>query len=311
MNFSHLSVMPQEVMRYVGCVPSGIYVDCTLGGGGHTEEMLKASGPDGRVIAMDVDAEAISAAAMRLSQYKDRVVFVKGNFKGLKTALAEIGVTEADGVIFDLGVSSYQFDRPERGFSFRFDARLDMRMDVSLELSAYDVVNGYDAQELQRIFAEYGEERFAGKIAQTIERVRQGRPIETTGELARLILDAVPKRFHGSHIHPATRVFQAIRMEVNDELGCIDAGLRAAIEILKPGGRVVAIAFHSLEDKAVKNVLRELSETCVCPPRFPLCICGHKPVVRLLTKRAAMPSQEEVDVNPRARSAKLRAAEKI
>ena len=303
--------MPQEVLHWVKCVQSGIYVDCTLGGGGHTEELLKASGPDGKVIAFDVDAEAISAASVRLAQYKDRVVFIKENFKRLKTALAETGVMEADGVIFDFGVSSYQFDRPERGFSFRFDARLDMRMDASLELSAYEVVNGYEAQELERIFAEYGEERFAGRIAQTIERVRQGRPIETTGELARLILDAVPKRFHGANIHPATRVFQALRIEVNDELRSIEAGIRAAIEILKPGGRVVAIAFHSLEDKAVKNIFRELSQTCVCPSGFPICVCGHKPVVRVLTKRAAMPTQEEVAANPRSRSAKLRAAEKI
>lgn len=303
--------MPKETLRFVGCVPAGVYVDCTLGGGGHTEELLNASSPDGKVIALDVDAEAISAAQTRLARHKDRVVIVKGNFKELKAIVSGLGIAQVDGVIFDLGVSSYQFDKPERGFSFRFDARLDMRMDASLELSAYDVVNGYDGSELERIFAEYGEERFARKIAQTIERVRQARPIETTGELARLVLDAVPKRFHGANIHPATRVFQAIRIEVNDELGSIEAGLRAAIEILKPGGRVVVISFHSLEDKAVKNIFRELSETCVCPPRFPVCICGRKPMVRVLTKRAAMPTDEEVNNNPRSRSAKLRAAEKI
>jgi len=303
--------MPQEVMRYVGCVPSGVYVDCTLGGGGHTEEMLKASGPDGRVVAIDVDAEAVSAATTRLAPYKDRVVFVKDNFRNIKAALAKAGVTAVDGVIFDLGVSSYQLDRPQRGFSFRFDARLDMRMDAELEFTAYDVVNGYAAGELERIFTDYGEERFARRIAQAIERVRQVRPVETTGELARIVLDAVPKRFHGQNIHPATRVFQAIRIEVNDELRGIEEGLRAAVDILRPGGRAVVIAFHSLEDKAVKKVFRELSVACVCPPRFPACVCGHKPMVRVLTKRAVMPSEEESDANPRARSAKLRAAEKL
>ncbi|MBI5561852.1 MAG: 16S rRNA (cytosine(1402)-N(4))-methyltransferase RsmH [Deltaproteobacteria bacterium] len=303
--------MSREVMRYLSCAPGGVYVDCTLGGAGHAEELLKASGPHGRVIGMDVDADAIRAARERLRPYGERVTLVRENFARIKDALAGAGAEQVDGVIFDLGVSSYQFDSPERGFSFRHDARLDMRMDDRLETSACGIVNGFEAEELERIFAEYGEERFAAKIARTIVRVREGRPIETTGELARLVLDAVPKRFHAARIHPATRVFQALRIAVNDEIGSLEVGLRDAITLLKPGGRAVVIAFHSLEDRAVKTIFKGLCATCVCPPLLPVCVCGHKPSVAVLTKRAVQPQPDEVEANPRSRSAKLRAAQKL
>lgn len=318
--FAHNPVLTAEAVELLipalgtrgqGCKGAGVYVDATVGGGGHAKAILDASAPDGVLIGLDRDAEALNAAITQLKDYGARVRLVKENFRNLKKALARLGVEKIDGAVFDLGVSSYQMDSRMRGFSFRFDSRLDMRMDAAQKTSAYELVNELSEEELERIFSDYGEERFARRIAGAIARVRIHKPIETTGELARLVLDAVPKKFHGTHIHPATRVFQALRIAVNDELESLKEGLDAAIEVLNPHGRVVVISFHSLEDRIVKTRFRELSIGCVCPPRIPQCVCGIKPSLKIITKKVVTPSEEEERKNPRARSAKLRAAEKL
>ncbi|MBI5586911.1 MAG: 16S rRNA (cytosine(1402)-N(4))-methyltransferase RsmH [Deltaproteobacteria bacterium] len=311
MEFLHTSVMPREVIEYLGCRDGRVYVDGTLGGGGHALEILRSSGPSGRVIGIDLDDEAIKAASKTLSAYGDRVTLVKGNFRDLKTILSGLGAGPVDGVVLDLGVSSYQFESPERGFSFRFEAGLDMRMDRSGKVTARDLVNTLDARELKRIFREYGEEREAGRIARAIEKARESKPVETTGDLVRIVLDAVPRRFQPKNIHPATRVFQALRIAVNDELVSVEKGVNGGIESLKAGGRMAVISFHSLEDRIVKTAFRESSAGCVCPPRVPICVCGRQPATRLLTRKAVTPSDEELAANPRARSAKLRAVEKL
>ncbi|HXI10106.1 MAG TPA: 16S rRNA (cytosine(1402)-N(4))-methyltransferase RsmH, partial [Thermodesulfobacteriota bacterium] len=240
-----------------------------------------------------------------------RVRLVQGNFRDIKGILAGLGAGPVDGIVLDLGVSSYQLDRPERGFSFRFDAPLDMRMDSSAATTARDLVNTLEAGELTRIFREYGEERDAARIARAIVTARSRSPVETTGDLVRILEEAVPKRFQPKKIHPATRVFQALRIAVNDELESLKDGITGGIESLAAGGRMVVISFHSLEDRIVKTAFRDSSTGCVCPPRVPACVCGRKPVTRLLTKKAVSPSDEEVGANPRARSAKLRAVERL
>ncbi|MBI5971293.1 MAG: 16S rRNA (cytosine(1402)-N(4))-methyltransferase RsmH [Deltaproteobacteria bacterium] len=309
--FAHRSVLTSEVIGLLNCKPAGVYVDATIGGGGHAEAILQASAPGGVLIGLDRDAEALTAAATLLKAYGGRVRLVHENFRNIKKALAGVGVHEIAGAVFDLGVSSHQMDSRKRGFSFRFDSRLDMRMDAGEKPSAYELIAELSEEELERIFSDYGEERFARRIAMAIARVRVNKPIETTGELARLVLDAVPKKFHGTHIHPATRVFQALRIAVNDELESLKEGLDGAIDVLTPRGRVAVISFHSLEDRIVKTRFKELSAGCVCPPRIPRCVCGVKPSVKIITKKAVTPSEEEERRNPRARSAKLRAAEKL
>jgi 16S rRNA (cytosine1402-N4)-methyltransferase len=312
--FWHLPVMPMEVVRFLGCGPGGIYVDGTLGGGGHTLEILKATAPDGRVIGIDRDGDAIASAARFLEPYAERVLILKENFKEIKTVLARNntrGIDRVDGIVLDLGVSSYQLEMPNRGFSFRFDARLDMRMDRTQELTAYELVNGLAPSELERILRAYGEERRARRIARAIERARAQKPVETTGELARIVLEAVPTRPGPTRVHPATKVFQALRIAVNDELENLKVGISEGLETLRRGGRMVVISFHSLEDRIVKHSFRDLSTGCVCPPRIPRCVCGLKPSVRLLTRRAVTPTPREIKTNPRARSARLRAVEKL
>ncbi|MBI5237181.1 MAG: 16S rRNA (cytosine(1402)-N(4))-methyltransferase RsmH [Deltaproteobacteria bacterium] len=309
MEFSHWSVMPAEVVEYLGCRAGGVYVDGTLGGGGHTLDMLRASAPDGKVIGIDLDEDAIKAAGRSLEEYKDRVTLVRGNFRDIKEILEGLGISVVDGVVFDLGVSSHQFDVPERGFSFRFDTRLDMRMDRRQKVSAYELVNDLDADELAKIFRDYGEEKEAKKIARAIDKARKTRPVATTGELARIVQEATPWR-HGG-IHPATKVFQALRIAVNDELANLGEGLAGALASLKGGGRLVVISFQSLEDRIVKSTFRDKATGCICPPRIPVCVCGRTPAVRLLTRKALTPSEDEVKGNPRARSAKLRAIEKL
>ncbi len=303
--------MGAEVISLLGCKASGIYVDGTLGGGGHTIEILKASAPDGVVVGIDLDEDALKAAGRLLEPFRERVRLVRGNFRDIKSILIGLDISAVDGIFFDLGVSSYQFEAPERGFSFRENARLDMRMDQRQDLTAYGLVNGLGRDELAGIFREYGEERHAKRIAGLIEKVRKVRPIETTGELVNIILDAVPRKFHAGRIHPATRVFQALRIAVNDELGNLTRGLIDGVACLKSGGRFIVISFHSLEDRIVKNTFRDFSTGCICPPRVPMCVCGRKPAVRMLTKKALTPTVDEAGRNPRSRSAKLRAIEKI
>lgn len=303
--------MPGEALEYLGCKPGGIYVDGTVGGGGHALEILKKSSPGGTLIGLDRDAEAIEAAKETLKGFKERTVLVKENFRNIPSVLAVLGIREVDGILLDLGVSSYQLERPERGFSFRMEARLDMRMDTWDETTAYGLVNGLEAKELEKIFREYGEERFSRGIARAIVEARKRGPVETTTELAGIILGAIPRRFHGGNIHPATRVFQALRIAVNDELGSLEDGLKGGMDSLKEGGRMAVISFHSLEDRIVKETFRDSSSPCVCPPRLPRCACGRVATVRLLTKRPVTPSDEEIERNPRARSAKLRAVERI
>ena len=238
-------------------------------------------------------------------------MLVKDNFRNVKAVLSQLGQGPVDGMLLDLGVSSYQLERAERGFSFRFNARLDMRMDKSEAGSAYDLVNTLDERELERVFRDYGEEAHSRRIARAILRARSSKPIETTWELAEIVAGAVPARFHGQRIHPATRVFQALRIAVNDELGSLMDGLSDGVASLKPGGRMVAISFHSLEDRIVKNAFRDASTGCVCPPRIPKCVCGKTPQAVVMTRKVVLPSEAEVNSNPRARSAKLRALEKL
>ncbi|MFQ5735346.1 MAG: 16S rRNA (cytosine(1402)-N(4))-methyltransferase RsmH [Thermodesulfobacteriota bacterium] len=311
MEFAHRSVMPQEVVEYLRCVPGGVYVDGTLGGGGHAARILEASAPDGRVIGIDRDQDALSAAREFLKPYGARAVLVKSDYRDLLVVLDGLGIKEIDGIVLDLGVSSFQLESGERGFSFARDARLDMRMDRTQGLTAYDIVNGQSVEELARILREYGEERDARRIARAIDRQRKIRPVATTLQLAAIVEAAVPRRFQPRSIHPATRVFQALRIAVNDELEGLAQGLEAGLRALRSGGRFVVISFHSLEDRIVKRSFRDFSTGCVCPPRIPKCVCGHEPGARLLTRRAVKPSEQETGSNPRSRSARLRAVEKL
>ena len=309
--FSHVSVLLRECIEALNIKPDGIYVDCTEGGGGHSLEIVKRLTAGGRLIAIDRDEDALRAAGERLGDYADRVTFVHSNYAMLQSVLADLGIPKADGVLADLGVSSYQLDTAERGFSYMQDAPLDMRMDREQPLSARDVVNTYSEEELRRILYDYGEEKFARNIAANIVKQRSERPIETTLELAELVKGSMPKAAREGGHHPAKRTFQAIRIEVNAELSSIPPALDAAVHALNPGGRVAVITFHSLEDRLVKQKFAALSSGCTCPREFPVCVCGKKPVVRVITKKPVTAGEDELEVNPRSRSAKLRVAEKI
>ena len=309
--FSHVSVLLRECIEALNIKPDGIYVDCTTGGGGHSLEIVKRLTAGGRLIAIDRDEDALRAAGERLADYADRVTFVHSNYAMLQSVLADLGIPKADGVLADLGVSSYQLDTAERGFSYMQDAPLDMRMDREQPLSARDVVNTYSEEELRRILYDYGEEKFARNIAANIVKQRSERPIETTLELAELVKGSMPKAAREGGHHPAKRTFQAIRIEVNAELSSIPPALDAAVHALNPGGRVAVITFHSLEDRLVKQKFAALSSGCTCPREFPVCVCGKKPVVRVITKKPVTAGEDELEVNPRSRSAKLRVAEKI
>lgn len=311
MDFQHRPVMPREALELLGCKPDGTYIDGTLGGGGHALEILKASAPNGRLIGIDRDEDALKAAKALLESFGDRVIFVRENFSEVKRIINGLGIGPVDGMLLDLGVSSHQLETPERGFSFRFDSRLDMRMDNRQGLTAHELVNESEPDELARIFRDYGEEREARKIARAIEKARLKKPIETTGQLAAIIEAAVPRKYHPGAIHPATRAFQALRIAVNDELGSIGKGIEGGFDVLKKGGRMAAISFHSLEDRIVKTMFRDFATGCVCPPRVPVCVCGKEPVARLVTRKPLTPGEDEINENPRARSAKFRAIEKI
>ena len=309
--FAHQSVLPAEVLQYLAPRPGGVYVDGTLGGGGHSELILEAIGPDGVLYGIDRDPAALAAASERLSRFGDRFQPLQGSFGDLAKLLATKGVREIDGLLLDLGVSSPQLDRPERGFSFRADGPLDMRMDPTQGETAADLVNSLSERELEQAIKEYGEERWARKIAQRIVTARQEQPFTTTLQLAALVERTIPRRFQEDRIHPATRTFQGLRILVNGELEQVEQGLQAAIGLLKPGGRLVVISFHSLEDRIVKQRLRDAASGCRCPRQLPQCVCGQVPLLRVLTSRPVTAGAVELADNPRSRSAKLRSAERL
>ncbi len=312
-SFSHISVLLQECMDALNIRPDGIYVDGTAGGGGHSYEIARRLELGrGRLIAIDQDDAAIAAASARLAPLGERATVVKNNFCHLDDVCDLLGVERIDGLLLDLGVSSYQLDTPERGFSYMADAPLDMRMDgSSSDKTAYDVVNTYSEADLRRILYAYGEERFAPRIASSIVRVREDKPIETTAELVALIKGAIPAAAREGGHHPAKRSFQAIRIEVNRELDVIKPALQAALDRLRPGGRLAVITFHSLEDRLVKETFAEMASGCICPKGLPVCVCGKKPRVKIISRKPILPSDHEIDCNPRSRSAKLRVAEKL
>ncbi len=303
--FSHQSVLAHEALDLLAPRASGIYLDGTVGGAGHARLILEAA-PGSRLIGLDRDPAALARAAEVLAPFGARAVLRHRNFSEAAEVLAELGIGGLDGMLLDLGVSSHQLDTAQRGFSFRADAPLDMRMDTTEALTAAEVVNTAQAEELARIFREYGEERWAGRIARRIVKQRAERPIASTAQLAELVRDAVPKGHVPSRIHPATRVFQALRIHVNRELEHVKVGVKGAINLLNPGGRLAVISFHSLEDRIVKRIFQEESQGCICPPRLPMCACGHTPRVELLTRKGIRAADAEVEANPRARSAVLR-----
>lgn len=310
-NFSHRSVLLDECIELLNIKPDGIYVDGTAGGGGHSLEIVKRLTDGGRLVAIDRDDAAIAAATERLSDYLDRVTFVRNNFSSAADVCRELGIERIDGILLDLGVSSYQLDTAERGFSHNNDAPLDMRMDRRGELDAYTVVNTYTFEELKRVIWEYGEERFAPKIASAIVKRRETKPIESTGELVDVIKSAIPAAAREGGHHPAKRTFQAIRIEVNGELDAIAPAIRNAKDIMAEGGRIVIITFHSLEDRIVKQTYADMASGCTCPKNLPICVCGKRPEVKVLTKKPILPSERELEENPRSRSAKLRVCEKL
>ncbi len=308
--FSHRSVLFDECMEGLDIKPSGIYIDGTAGGGGHSFGIASRL-TDGKLIAIDQDEAAIAAATARLEPLGERAVVVRSNFYELSEVCQALGISSIDGLLLDLGVSSYQLDTAERGFSYISDAPLDMRMDKRRELTAYDVVNGYSEEKLKKILYEYGEERFSAAIVSAIVRERQKKPIETTCELSDIIKYAIPPFAREGGHHPAKRSFQAIRIEVNGELDVIEPTLKAAAALLKSGGRIAVITFHSLEDRIVKQTFASLATGCTCPKSFPVCVCGNKPTLKVVTRKPILPSSRELEENPRSRSAKLRVAQKL
>lgn len=310
MDFAHQSVLLDEVIAGLNLKPQGVYVDCTLGGGGHTLALLQSQ-PDCTVIGIDQDPQALAAAQQRLAQFGARVRYVRGNFRNLDAILTAQGIAEVDGILMDIGVSSPQLDQKERGFSYQQDARLDMRMDPTNPTTAHDLVNKLPRQELTKIIREYGEERWASRIAEFIDKYRQQQPIHTTGQLVSIIKAAIPKNARREGPHPAKRTFQALRIAVNDELGALAEALDKAVQHLKPLGRLCVITFHSLEDRLVKNSFKKFADPCSCPPGLPVCVCGNAPLVKIITRKPVEASEEELAVNPRARSAKLRVCERL
>lgn len=310
MEFQHKPVMLNEVIDSLKIRPEGTYVDGTLGGAGHSSQIARRLSGEGRLFGFDQDAAAIEAATRRLEPYKDRVSIIRSNYSEMRERLSELGVRSADGILLDLGVSSYQLDDAQRGFSYRADAPLDMRMDQRQKLSAREVVNGYSIEELTRVIREYGEERFARNIAKHITAEREKKPIETTGELISIIKAAIPAKAREGSGHPAKRTFQAIRIEVNRELDVLSDSLDGMIDLLADGGRICVITFHSLEDRIVKEAFRRNENPCTCPPEFPVCVCGKKSKGHVITRKPIIPSEEETEENPRSKSAKLRVFER-
>ncbi len=310
MEFKHISVLLNETVDSLNIKPDGIYVDGTLGGGGHSLEICKRLGDGGRLIGIDQDMDAIGAATKRLEAYKDKVTIVHSNYQDIDSVLRGLAVGGVDGIVLDLGVSSYQLDNIERGFTYREDTPLDMRMDQSQGLTAKDIVNEYSEMELFRVIRDYGEEGFAKNIAKHIVKARGVKPIETTGELNEIIKAAIPARVRQGTGHPSKKTFQAIRIELNRELEVLENSLDKMIELLNPGGRLSVITFHSLEDRIVKSIFRRNMNPCICPPEFPICTCGRKPTGKIITRKPIVPGEKELESNKRAKSSKLRVFEK-
>jgi 16S rRNA (cytosine1402-N4)-methyltransferase len=307
----HQSVLSEEVVSYLVTRPEGVYVDATLGMGGHTKSILDHTHSKSLVIGLDVDEEAISISRERLSAYNGHVIFRNSNFSDIDKVLDGLDIREVDGILADLGMSSYQIESSERGFSFMREEPLDMRMDPRLRFTAYDLVNEMTMEEISRVLRMYGEEKWSKRIAKRIVEARKECPIRTSAELARVVSEAIPKKFHPARIHPATKTFQALRIAVNNELENIKEFIGKAVSRLRVGGRLVIISFHSLEDRLVKTSFLRLSSPCICPPGMPECGCGKKKVLRIITRTPVVPSEEEILSNPRARSAKMRVGERV
>ena len=310
MEFVHKSIMLEEVIESLAIKPNGIYVDGTLGGAGHSSEIAKRLGPEGRLIGIDQDGEAIAAATKRLEPYKDRVTIVRSNYAQMCQVLKELGISKVDGILLDLGVSSYQLDNAERGFTYREDVPLDMRMDQRQTKTARDIVNEYSEMELYHMIRKYGEDKFAKNIAKHIVAARQEAPVETTGQLIEIIKAAIPKKVRATGGHPAKKTFQAIRIELNHELDVLKNNLEDMIDILDDEGRIAIITFHSLEDRIVKNIFRTCERPCICPPEFPVCVCGRESKGKVITRKPIVPGREELEENSRSKSAKLRVFER-
>ena len=310
MEFVHKSIMLEEVIESLAIKPNGIYVDGTLGGAGHSSEIVKRLGEDGRLIGIDQDGEAIEAATKRLKPYKDKVTIVRSNYAQMKEVLRDLGIPKVDGILLDLGVSSYQLDNAERGFTYREDVPLDMRMDQRQTKTAKDIVNDYSEMELYHIIRNYGEDKFAKNIAKNIAAARQKQEITTTGELNEIIKAAIPKKVRATGGHPSKRTYQAIRIELNHELDVLRDNLDDMIDLLNPGGRICIITFHSLEDRIVKSNFKKNENPCTCPPSFPVCVCGNKSKGTVITRKPILPSEKELEENSRSKSAKLRVFEK-
>ena len=311
MEFNHTSVLLNETIEGLKIKPDGIYVDGTLGGGGHSFEIAKRLNDNGRLIGIDQDEAAILAAGERLKDFGDKVIIVRSNYRNALSVLHDLGIEKIDGMMLDLGVSSYQLDTQERGFSYRYDAPLDMRMDLRQTLTAKDIVNGYSETELFHIIRDYGEDRFAKNTAKHIVMARAKKTIETTGELNEIIRAAIPAKMRAEGGHPSKRTYQAIRIECNKELEVLKESLEELIGILNPGGRLCIITFHSLEDRIVKTAFKKAENPCTCPPSFPVCVCGKKSQGKVITGKPVLPCEEEMESNPRSKSAKLRIFEKI
>lgn len=310
MDFKHISVLLDETIDGLDIKPDGIYVDGTLGGGGHSYEILRRLSPKGRLIGIDQDGEALKAAGERLKEFEKQITLVRSNYCEIDKVLKELNVEKVDGILLDIGVSSYQLDNLERGFSYKSDAPLDMRMDTRQELTAADVVNTYSENELFKIIKDYGEDKFAKNIAKHIVLARKEKPLETTRELSEVIKRAIPMKVQAKGGHPAKKTFQAIRIEVNQELTVLKESIDKMIDLLKPNGRICIITFHSLEDRIVKTKFRENENPCTCPPNFPVCVCGKKSKGKVITRKPIIPSEDEIEENKRAKSSKLRIFER-
>jgi len=311
LDFEHIPVLLNETLEYLDPKPGGIYIDGTLGGAGHSSEIAKRIVPGGVLIGIDQDSNAIDAATRRLEAYKDNVIIVRDNFRNIKTIALQKGFKEVDGILLDIGVSSHQLDEKERGFSYMQDGSLDMRMDTESGLNASDIVNNSSEQELIRILRDYGEEKWAVRIAKFITEERKNSRIDTTFKLADIIQRAIPAAARRDGGHPAKRTFQALRIAVNDELQVLEEAVTNAARLLKPGGRLVVITFHSLEDRIVKKIFNNMEKPCTCPPQLPVCACGKEPLLRVITKKPVTAGVEELKTNTRSKSAKLRAAERV